>query len=218
MSHKRVSEERKIKEGRGTGHGKDYKPWIMIREFGSEGVRSAFPDWKHGRMIQCLSQAERNVYLKMRWDDRVTDIREQYPLDLEKTNDIARRLGFMPPDNGRTHMTTDFLVDINDGSHIAISVKKSRDVLKDARTKEKLTIEYYYWTEREIPFSVVFEEEALNPIEIRNIRDVIGCYKTTVTNDKIALLRHKIAHKEIIVDMTKEINYSELLDRYIEEK
>lgn len=217
MSHNRVSEKTKIKEGRGMGHGRDYKPWITVKEFGSSGVRSAFPDWKHGRMIQCLSQAERNVYIKMRWDDRVIDIREQYPLDIEETDSIAERLGFKPCNNGLTHMTTDFLVDIDDGSHIAISVKKNRKALEDERTKEKLTIEYYYWTERNIPFSVVFEEEAVNPVEVRNIHDVIGCYNAVNIRDDIGRLRHRIARKEILADMTKEINYDELMTKYLEE-
>lgn len=38
--------ERYVKEGRGKGRGKDYKPWITIRDFPSVGRASRSPGWK----------------------------------------------------------------------------------------------------------------------------------------------------------------------------
>ena len=50
--------ERLIKEGRGQGTGKDYKPWIHVRDFSSQGKVSRIQGWKSGRAIQCLSSLE----------------------------------------------------------------------------------------------------------------------------------------------------------------
>ena len=38
--------ERYVKEGRGKGRGKDYKPWITIQDFPSVGRASRLPGWK----------------------------------------------------------------------------------------------------------------------------------------------------------------------------
>ena len=89
-----ISEEGRRLEGRGTGTGALYKPWIKCRELNSTGVATSFPDWKHGRMVELLSQAELWWYVVLRWDDDVIDIREQFPLDKERTDGIARRYGF----------------------------------------------------------------------------------------------------------------------------
>ena len=66
----RITEEGKIKNGRGTGTGVEYKPWIKIRELNSKGTASNIIDWKNGRQIELLSQAEVWWYYVLRWDDR----------------------------------------------------------------------------------------------------------------------------------------------------
>ena len=40
--------EYKLEEGRGKGHGRDYKPWIETREVSSSGTCSNPIDWKTG--------------------------------------------------------------------------------------------------------------------------------------------------------------------------
>ncbi len=96
MAWRYVSEERKIKEGRGKGRFADYKPWIRFGETGSIGTGCIQPDWKHGRGIQCLSQGELHAYALLRWEDDVEDILEQYPLmNLEATNE--KRIGVKLP-------------------------------------------------------------------------------------------------------------------------
>ena len=97
----RITTARKLKEGRGTGTGADYKPWIQAREIGSVGTESVFNDWKHGRPIQCLSQGEMKTYHALRWRDDVLDIREQFPLDLKLTLAIAHRLGLPHPHDAK---------------------------------------------------------------------------------------------------------------------
>lgn len=207
-----ISEEGKRLEGRGTGTGALYKPWIKCRELNSTGVATSLPDWKHGRMVELLSQAELWWYVVLRWDDDVIDIREQFPLDKERTDGIARRYGFRPAGNGRVHMTTDLLVSWADGTLTAFSVKTDRtSVMNNRRTMEKQAIEYEYWKEKGIRWGILYKED-LNPVKVFNILDVVPHYGSEMAHDEFAYIRHLIATKRIIVDMDREIDYGRLID------
>lgn len=207
----RISEETKRKQGRGTGSGKDYIPEIMCREIMGKGVSSCFPDWKHGRMIQCLSQSELWYYVILRWNDEVTDIREQFPLDPQKVEYIASALGTHPAMHGRVRMTTDFLVDTTKGQ-IAINVKNDRKVIEKASDRKLLLleIERRYWDSLGIPWKLVFKED-LNRIEVANIKDVVRFYDRKNVFDDYSLAKHLIATKRIIVNMKEEIDYLKLI-------
>lgn len=100
----------KRKRKMGTGEGKDYIPYITTSEFNSRGTTSVIKDWKTGRGVHCLSQGETLWYYILRWDDNNVDIREQYPLDVDKTVAIAEEMGIQYPRNKAQVMTTDFLV------------------------------------------------------------------------------------------------------------
>ena len=205
-----ISDETKIKQGRGTGIGADYLSWIMSREFNSKGTATAIPDWKHGRMIQCLSQAERWFYYKMRWNDRVVDIREQFPLlPLSETTEIASMLNTKGSFNNRVVMTTDFLITMDDGTETALTIKAGRDDVTP-RVNELLNIEREYWRRRGVNYFIGYKED-LNPIEIMNIRYAVACYKKECVFDEISLARHLVANKIIEVDMTKPLDYKELI-------
>lgn len=204
----RISENSKIKAGRGTGEGANYKPWIKIREINSIGTASSIVDYKHGREIQLLSQAEVYYYYLLRWDDDVIDIREQFPLDLGLTHKLCDKLGFVYPKN---RLTTDLLVSKRDGSLIAYSVKTDKSVLNNPRTVEKLTVEKIYWESQGIKFKLVFKED-VNKILVNNIMDVISNYDANSICDDFSQIRYKIAHKEIVVNMdTKPLDYNEIL-------
>lgn len=206
-----ISEEGKLKEMRGTGHGASYKPWIKIREINSSGTASSFPDWKHGRMIELLSQAELWFYHVLRWNDDVEDIREQFPLDLDETTEIARNIGFRPAMNGMKRMTTDLLVTMKDGTEAAFSVKASRDDIRNNRRAMELQmIEMEYWKRKGIRWGMLFKED-LDVQMIRNIMDAVTCYEASRVHDEFSLIRHLIANKLIIVDMGKPIEYVRIL-------
>lgn len=206
-----ISEEGKLREMRGMGHGASYRPWIKIREINSQGTASSFPDWKHGRMVELLSQAELWFYYALRWNDDVVDIREQFPLRLETTTEIARDLGFRPAMNGRKRMTTDFLVSLKDGTEAALSVKTSRNDIRDNRRAMELQIiEMEYWKRKGVIWGMLFKED-LDVQVIRNIMDVVTCYDESKVHDELSLVRHLIANKLIIVDMGKPIEYEKIL-------
>ncbi|MCH4183419.1 MAG: TnsA endonuclease N-terminal domain-containing protein [Prevotella sp.] len=211
----------KIKKHRGEGEGGEYKPWIYVSEFNSTGVCSEVVDWKHHRSVQLLSQGEMYLYYILRWNDRVADIREQYPLNLDATKAIAKKLGYKHPGNGIGPMTTDMLVTLTDGSLRAYSVKDSKKTVEAKSPQAKrcvqiLTIEKLYWNQQGISWNLIFKED-LNDILVYNIRRVVEYYsiKDVPNGDDIAVLKHRIAIKEIVVDMKSELlNFEELAKIY----
>lgn len=211
----KITEAGKIREGRGTGTGASYKPWIKIREVNSIGTASNVVDWKHGRQMELLSQAEVWWYYVLRWDDDVADIQEQYPLSLDKTLDICDQLHFVHPANRHTRMTTDFLVIYCDDSRKAISVKNERSVLLDPRNVEKQFIEKTYWEAADVPFQILYKED-LTRRYVMNIKDVVACFDASRVVDDIGKLRYLIAHKQINVDLKEKLDYPALLQQYAE--
>ncbi len=200
------SDETKLAEGYGEGHGADYKPWLESGKVNSIGVAAGFPDIRTGRMMQFLSQGELWFYLLFRWNDSVVDIREQFALKpLSETNEIAYELGVEPAFHGTLIKTTDMLLDFADGSQLAFSVKSSRKDVTD-RQKELLAVEQEYWRRRNIPWVLGFKED-LNPIEVKNIKDCFEVYHGKYITDEIGVVRYLIANKLILVDMTKPIDY-----------
>jgi len=118
---KRTSEiEKWIKEGRGTGSGKDYKPWLNIQDVSSLGRSSRLKGIKTGRQHEFLSDLERNYFHITEFSDYVIDIKEQFPLlPQEETLLIAEELGITHPKNPKTGepivITTDFLLIVEKG-------------------------------------------------------------------------------------------------------
>ena len=163
------------KEGRGQGTGGNYKPWLTIQDVPSRGRAARPTGWKTGRVHHFLSDIETAVFYLLDWEDHVLDIREQFPLDREKTRRIASEMGVDHPSDVRTKvdivMTTDLLVDLRmiDGIvRLAIAVKKSSD-LDDIRTIEKLEIERRYWMEQGIEWVIITELD-LEKARVANVR------------------------------------------------
>lgn len=197
-----ITDKRKIAEGRGTGTGKDYIPFVNARDFNSMGTCSTIRDWKTGRSVETLSQGEANYWHILRFDDRVTDIREQFPLELEDTNRIAERLGVRPIRKGVSHMTTDFLIDFTDGHQEAHSVKPSKRALENNSVVKSLYIESLYWAEKGVDFKLIFSNEL--DIELaNNIRFVSRYYDLKNVNSKIDCLKHLLICKAVKIDMSQ---------------
>ncbi|WP_421781258.1 TnsA endonuclease N-terminal domain-containing protein [Kiloniella litopenaei] len=161
------------KEKRGQGYGKDYKPFLTVRDVPSKGRVHRRPAFTHNRIVHLLSDLELAAFLLVDWQPFVTDIREQFPLNPEATINIAKRLGIKHPayQGVLQVMTTDLLVDFQQNGHHssqAISVKYSQD-LENARTIEKLEIERRFWEGEGIEW-FVFTENEVPKTTIKNIR------------------------------------------------
>lgn len=82
--------ERRLKEGRGSGKGANYKPWLHIQDIPSQGLCSRVKGWKTGRVHHLLSEMETSYFYVLEWSTKVLDIREQFPLlPLEETLGLA---------------------------------------------------------------------------------------------------------------------------------
>ena len=161
------------KEKRGQGNGKDYKPYLTVRDVASKGRVHRRPAVTHGRIVHLLSDLELAVFLLFDWNVSVTDIREQFPLDPEKTFNTAKRLGIKhPAAKGAIQvMSTDLRIDIRQDGQIvpqAISVKY-RDELENTRVIEKLEIERRYWEGEQVEWFLFTENEVPKTL-IQNIK------------------------------------------------
>ncbi|WP_297391538.1 TnsA endonuclease N-terminal domain-containing protein [Acidiferrobacter sp.] len=154
--------EKWIKEGRGSGTGKDYRPWLTVRDVPSTGRSHRVWGFQTGRTHHLLSDLELAAFFLFDWNPHVTDIREQYPLRLDDTLEIATQAGIRHPAmKGQPQvMSTDFLLDTKDESRpkIAIQAKTSSDLAKP-RTIEKLELERRYWEGKGIPWYLITEKE-----------------------------------------------------------
>ncbi len=213
--------EKNKEKTRGIGRYENYVPWIAASEFSSDGTSFEFPDWKHGRTIQCLSDGEKQVYHILRWKDAVDDINEQYPLPLEATREICDKLGVKHSGNGERHFTSDFLVWLRDGSRCVYSVKAGwKDVKPELCVSEKekalternirnLAVERYYWEQYEkVPWRLVVKEE-LDHDYAENIRRAVLYYSLDSVHDRASAIKHLVATKQIVVDLHgKEFDFS----------
>lgn len=168
---KRISEASRLCEGRGRidiEHPANYKPWIRTQDCSTgSGRRHIIPDPKHpGRMVHLMSDLELVVYIGLCRMQKVEEIFEQYPLEIDRTLAICRDYSIEHPKNPKTKqhitMTTDFLLflECSEGANsvMALAVKPACFLVKP-RVREKLYIEKLYWEEKGIPWYVVTEEE-----------------------------------------------------------
>ena len=159
-----------IKEGRGSGQGASYQPWLTIHDTSSYGLSSRPPGVTTGRIHHLLSNNEAAVFYQAEWSPAVVDIREQYPIPRSETRRIASEMGVIHP---RDHgvdivMTTDLLLDVRghddwlsfalphgQGRRLLAIACKPDDVFGDARALDKLEIERRYWTDRGVMWTLL---------------------------------------------------------------
>ncbi|SFU26331.1 TnsA endonuclease N-terminal domain-containing protein [Paraburkholderia aspalathi] len=178
-------------EGRGRGEGADYKPWLEIFDLSSLGRVSRPFSPKCGRSVHLLSDVEANTFSALEWSQRVTGIREEFPLDRELTLEIAADLGiahpYYPGTKVPTVMTVDFLVDFHDNDQKRLEAwdcKRTEDS-EDPRQIEKLQIARTYFGGMDIPHRLVFHSE-LPMQKIRNIEWIRGGMLKTGEDEQYA--------------------------------
>jgi hypothetical protein len=136
------------KEGRGLGRGPDYRPWIEVQDFSSQGRCLRRPSQKTGRSVHhFMSDIESRLFAALEWQRDVIDIREQFPLfDRSFTQQVARELKVAHPYYPGTHvpvvMTVDFMVTrVVDGKEVQEAFDaKDAGALNDLNTLNKLEI------------------------------------------------------------------------------
>lgn len=172
---------RYLSEGRGMGELNEYKPWLTIQDFPSNGRASRiFSNNTTKRVHQLFSDIETYCFYIWDWDKNVIDIREHYPLlDLEETidvEDINLDL-FKDRFTGEPYiLTTTFLLtvekDNRDKIYVARSVK-SKSNLNKSTSIEKLEIERRYWSSKGIEWGIITEDNVLKQ-KGKNIEWIYG--------------------------------------------
>ncbi|MFT4413452.1 TnsA endonuclease C-terminal domain-containing protein [Bacillus sp. UMB0728] len=215
-----------VKEGRGQGAGKEYKPWLTIQDFPSMGRVSRILGWKSGRVHHLFSDLQARYFYMLEWQDTVVDIREHFPLlDLEDTiqqkSDLKFKL-FTDKESGYPYtLSTNFLITINraDGNlYLARSIKMASELEKKT-TLERLEIERRYWTEKGIDWGVITQKEISNVLA-KNIEWVHSCLYSYAergfTKDELIYLGNALVERlidakhsirKITSEFDKEFNY-----------
>ncbi len=210
--------KRRLEEGRGTGRGVDYKPWLRVQDVPSQGLASRVPGVTTGREHHLLSNLEYDCFLVLDWEESIDDIREQYPLlPLEETLALAEEIGIRHPacpgSDDPVVCTTDFLITIRRKNGVvdeAIAVKPS-EKLASMRALEKLELERRYWenrriawhivTEREIPVTLVENLKWLKPYQ--NLQSLSPLTAEDVTRIR-ACLEHCLSGKEVLAAVSQK--------------
>lgn len=138
-----------LADGRGQGVGRDYKPWLTIRDVPSIGRAHRPRSHSVGRTHHLLSDLEFGHFLYFDMADDVVDIREQFPLPRDTTRHLAANLKYrhprQPGTDGDMVMTTVLLITrMVNGVKVleAYAVKPSSEVLKK-HVLQKLHIAVY---------------------------------------------------------------------------
>lgn len=169
--------DRFLQEGRGSGEGKNYKPWLMIQDFPSMGRASRIFGWKSQRIHHLFTDSETRFFYLLEMEDDVIDIREHYPLlnyeDVVKQRDDLNFDYFKDKNSGEYYvLSTSFLITVKalDGSikYLARSLKASSELEKKF-TLERLEIERRYWQSKgNIDWGIITERD-ISVVRAKNI-------------------------------------------------
>jgi len=178
--------QRFIRQKRGLGSGREYKPWLTVRDVPSMGRVHRPYSQKTGREHHLLSDNEYYAFINIHWDDQAIDIREQYPLiDRRETLEIASLCGIRHPVDPISRalwvITTDLLVTMADDfgvRQVAYSIKEAK-ALSNMRSLEKLEIERRYWERRGVPWYLLTNEQVKNQTSL----NLAWIYNSDVTID-----------------------------------
>lgn len=166
---------RYLQEGRGSGEGSNYKPWLTVQDFPSMGRCSRLLGHKTKRIHHFFSDAETRFFYLLEWEESVADIRETFPLldieDVIKDKDDLRLDLFKDKESGMPYiLTTSFLITIKENGkyrYVARSIKAASELDK------KISIEKYeilkrYWQGKGIDWGIITNKE-IHLVKAKNI-------------------------------------------------
>ncbi|MTI49775.1 MAG: heteromeric transposase endonuclease subunit TnsA [Firmicutes bacterium] len=224
----RKTDKWRLKEKRGLGRGINYIPWLKTHEVPSNGRKHRVLGVKHKRTYHFLSDLEYYFYLLQLYDERVVEIREQFPLlSLQTTRLIAKELNIRHPSMyGEDRvMTTDFLLTVKKDriyKDIVRTIKPSNKI--NNRTLEKFKLEEEFFKRKyeddNFDWGVITENE-INKTKALNISNLIDCYNWNICNEvkddrlksriyffKNTLLKYKYDVEAAIINFSEYYKYS----------
>lgn len=184
-----------LKEGRGQGEGKDYKPWLKFEDFPPKNNCAMMWSWKTDRVHHFSCNLESQIFYIFEWSDIVTDIREHYPLDLNIAMEIAEEMGMRYPRSPKSRtphvLTTSYMLTVNKNgviSQMARTVRKSSE-LENKRVAEKLELERRYYLEKGIDWGIITETK-IPIVLVQNLEWLHFAYDLGIMDDdRISQLR-----------------------------
>ncbi len=174
-----------------------YKPWNTIRQSHTYGQGQEILNRFNDRTIHLYSRGERQLFVLLEAMPNVIDIKEQFPLPLNETLDLASELNIKHPGAYKERfendgivpaktMTSDLVVTFrlpNDEEKVVVysfKYQQSLDYLANPRTAkrtwDKLKLEREYWQREEIEW-VLMTEQCYSPIYIYNLEYLRECFE-----------------------------------------
>lgn len=198
--------KQRIKEGRGKGKLKEYKPWLNIQDVPSTGQVNRKTSWTTGREHQLMSELELHYLFVFDWMPFIVEIREQFPLlPHGDTLVIAEELGIQHPTDPSTNepivVTTDFVITVEEGGMLtdrAVAIKPARE-LQNPRVIEKLEIERVYWQTVGVHWCIGTERD-LDMVFVRNVQllhDYRQLHASTLSTGQL---------EDIVTELTKRLH------------
>ncbi|WP_160691706.1 TnsA endonuclease C-terminal domain-containing protein [Clostridium sp. C2-6-12] len=201
---------------------KEYVPGIKIQDFAPKGRVSRIKGKTTNRVHHLLSDLETNVFYLMDFEEKITDIKEHYPLlDLHEVVDDLSDIKLEKFKNKKTGeeytFTTTFVITLKgngEENYVALSVRNETELYRDLLL-EKLEVERRYWGKKEIRWSIITNKDIpmtkVNNIKWLYLGDVDikyedEAYIKEVIANKITY--NKCAMKEILDNVDRELSLS----------
>lgn len=191
-----------LKEGRGTGDGASYRPWLTVYDLPSRGRSHRIYGIKTGRVHHLLSDGEWKSFIRFEYDEAVLDIREQFPLDRRQTMQVARDLGYPHPittDGTPYVMTIDFLLTRRVDDQLlleALSFKYNPVALK-TRDLELHAIAAECVRRNGVTLELI-DETLFEPNFIRNYDSIRGCFDISAFHGYDPIAARRIAEALVL--------------------
>lgn len=175
--------KRFLKEGRGQGTGKNYKPWLYINDLSSRSRSTRIFGHTTQRVHHLLSDLQLYYFYLLEFDENVIDIREQFPLldfhgmNISVDSSLTQKL-FDSKTKVPHIFTVSFLITrVGKGQepdYQARIVKISSELEKKS-TIERLELLRRYFQKKGIDFGIVTEKE-INKTFSKNIGWALAAY------------------------------------------
>jgi len=213
-SSSEIKVQKWLKEGRGSGQGRDYKTWLTVRDVPSDGRSHRIFGHKSQRIHHFLSDLELAAFFVLEWHQDTEDIREQFPLRTEDTLALANDSGISHPAYRGVPqiMTSDFLINTRNAQRPKFVLQaKYSEALQDARTIEKLELERRYWQQKSIPWMLITEKDIPN-IVFQNISWLYPAQREELDaetmQERVAMYAHHFNRtpSKSLIDIAKQLD------------
>lgn len=172
-----------LKEKRGQGTGKSYKPWLLVQDISSRARSTRIFGNTTQRVHHLLSDLQLYYFYLLEFDDQVIDIREQYPLldfhdqNISVDEALAKKI-FHSKTKVPHIFTVSFLITKkgnNGESFEQVRIIKQSSELEKQATIQRIELQRRYFEKKRIDFGIVTELE-INKQLARNIGWALNAY------------------------------------------